>query len=273
MILKNFRFRVIIRVILIAVCMAALIFALYQDQWYVASSVSFIFVFLLIFELIRYVEKINRELGKFLFAVKHKDFTNTFNLKDEGKSFSVLNDAFTEIIMEFQNVRIEKEVHYQYLNAVVNHINIAVICFEKNGKVQLFNKTACILLNINQLSNIGSLKEIHPELYNTISKIETGKNQLVKIKINESVLHLSFHCMGLKLRNTDMKLVSFQNIKNELEAHELESWQRLIRVLTHEIMNSVTPIFSLSEAINEMLLSNRADIPEKWVDINITVLH
>ena len=249
MFLKSFRIRVIIRVILLALALAAFIYALYQYQWYVASSVSLLFILLLTYELIRYIEKINRELGKFLFSIKHKDFTNTFKLKDEGESFSVLNNAFIEIIQEFQNVRIEKEVHYQYLNAIVNHINIAVICFEEDGKVQLFNNASVKLLNINHLSNIDALSDINLELYNTISKIKPGKNELIKLKIKDNILHLSFQCIELKLREVEMKLVSIQNIKNELEAYELESWQKLIRVLTHEIMNSVTPISSLSEEI------------------------
>lgn len=251
--LKSFRIRLVLRVLLLGFAMAVLVYALYQYQWYVASSVSFFMVILIIIEMIRYVEKVNRELGKFLFSIKHKDFTNTFTLKDEGKSFSVLKDAFNEIIKEFQNVRIDKEVHYQYLNAVVNHINIAVICFDNNGNVQLINNAAGKLLNIPELTNIRAISEFHPIIYNVISRISIRKNELVKTKINDEMFHLTLQCFELKMRDRPIKLLTIQNIKNELETYELDSWQKLIRVLTHEIMNSVTPISSLSEAINDIL--------------------
>ena len=150
-------------------------------------------------------------------------------------------------------MRIDKEVHYQYLNAVVNHINIAVICFDNNGNVQLINNAAGKLLNIPELTNIRAISEFHPIIYNVISRISIRKNELVKTKINDEMFHLTLQCFELKMRDRPIKLLTIQNIKNELETYELDSWQKLIRVLTHEIMNSVTPISSLSEAINDIL--------------------
>ncbi|MFC2097673.1 PAS domain-containing sensor histidine kinase [Bacteroidota bacterium] len=259
---KSYRFQVILRVLILGIIIAVFIYAIYQPQWYVASSVSFVFIIFSLIELIRYVEKVNRELAKFLFSIKHKDFTNTYSIKDEGKSFSVLKDAFSEIIGEFQNVRIEKEVHYQYLNSVIDHINIAVICYEKDGNVQLVNNSAMKLFNLPKLLNISSLDTIHPKIYNSLKEIKTGKNELVKVKLHDEIVHLSIHAIELKMLDKHLKLVSIQNIKNELEVHELESWQKLIRVLTHEIMNSVTPISSLSAAINEIILKESGDIKD-----------
>ncbi|MFC2121052.1 PAS domain-containing sensor histidine kinase [Bacteroidota bacterium] len=259
---KSYRFQVILRVLILGIIIAVFIYAIYQPQWYVASSVSFVFIIFSLIELIRYVEKVNRELAKFLFSIKHKDFTNTYSIKDEGKSFSVLKDAFSEIIGEFQNVRIEKEVHYQYLNSVIDHINIAVICYEKDGNVQLVNNSAMKLFNLPKLLNISSLDTIHPKIYNSLKEIKTGKNELVKVKLHDEIVHLSIQAIELKMLDKHLKLVSIQNIKNELEVHELESWQKLIRVLTHEIMNSVTPISSLSAAINEIILKESGDIKD-----------
>ncbi|MBA7520810.1 Adaptive-response sensory-kinase SasA [subsurface metagenome] len=156
-----------------------------------------------------------------------------------------------------QNTRIEKEVHYQYLKMVIEHVNIALFCFGPDGEIQLINKAAKKLLRIPGLRNINDIGKIDQKLLKMMQKHDPEKGGLVKTVIDGELLQLSLQGARFKLQGKPYAIFSLQNIKNELEEQELESWQKLIRVLTHEIMNSATPVSSLSTAINEMLLDEK----------------
>ncbi|MCD4746636.1 MAG: HAMP domain-containing histidine kinase [Bacteroidales bacterium] len=253
MVYKNFRIKIIIRVILIGFSIFLLVFALYQDKWYFTSASLFLIVLTLLLELIFFVEKYNRDFNSLLFSIKHHDFTKSFITSSKKKITDEQKNAFNIIINEFQNIRIEKESHYEYLKTLVEHIKTGIICFDENGDVNLVNTAAKNILNLNLLKNMESVKQADVELFNVLNEIKSGEKKVVKIKAGQEIIQLIILCTEFKLKNKLFKLASFQNIKNELDEQELEAWQKLIRILNHEIMNTVTPISSLSSEINEML--------------------
>ncbi len=254
---KGFRLKVVIRVLFIGISIAVFVFALNQDQWYMASIISGLLFLALLIELINFVERTNREISNFLLSIRNKDFTNTYFKKEKNRSFFELHQAFNVIISELKNIRIEKEVHYQYLKMVIEHVNIALFCFGPDGEIQLINKAAKKLLRIPGLRNINDIGKIDQKLLKMMQKPDPEKGGLVKTVIDGELLQLSLQGARFKLQGKPYAIFSLQNIKNELEEQELESWQKLIRVLTHEIMNSATPVSSLSTAINEMLLDEK----------------
>ncbi|KPK87193.1 MAG: hypothetical protein AMS27_03280 [Bacteroides sp. SM23_62_1] len=253
MISKSFRLRAIIRIVLIGAVMGALVFSLNQEKWYVATGVSTIMILLLLVELFHFIDRSNREFRNLILSLKHHDFTQSPASRFKEKSFRELEDAFSEIQKTYRNARIEREVHYQYLQFIINHINVSLICFRQDGTVSLFNPAARKMLGLSQPDNIQAIKKINTDLFELMKKLGSGQNELIRIIFKGELMHLSVYVTEFKLQDVPHKLVSIQNIKEELEAQELESWQKLIRVLTHEIMNSVTPVSSLSNAINEML--------------------
>lgn len=213
----------------------------------------------LIVELIRYVEKTNRDLQNFLLAIKHKDFTQTFTAEKRGKSFNGLKDAFNQIIKGYQDLRAEKESHYQYLQNVIEHVSVGLICYGRDGNIMLMNKAANTMLDRPYMSNIRILERVNEDLLNAVGEIESGERRLVKVIINEDLKHLAIQATEFKLQNTDYKLVSLQNIRSELDEKEVDTWQKLIRVLTHEIMNSVTPIISLTKVISMLMTDEKGN--------------
>lgn len=253
MVFRRFRIQVIIRVVLIGIFMAAFVFAINQERWYIASAISALFTLLVIYSLIRFVERTNRDLGNFLLSIKNKDFSSTYSAKTEDKSYAPIHSAMNEVIHEFKNVRIEKEIHYQYLQMIIEHINVALICFDEEGSVELVNQAAKDLFKTKQLKKIDFIGRFDKKLLDAIIKAEIGKGILIKTLLDGEMVGLSVKGTVFKIKEKQLKLVSLQDIKSELDEQELESWQKLIRVLTHEIMNSVTPVSSLSKAINEML--------------------
>jgi signal transduction histidine kinase len=158
-------------------------------------------------------------------------------------------------VEEFQKARTEKEEHFQYLQTVVQHIGVGLLAFTADGEVALINTAAKRLLSIGHLINIKSLEQVSPSLVHTLFAMKSGNKVLVKIEIHKEPLQLVVSATELKLRGQTHTLVSLQNIQSELDEKEVEAWQQLIRVLTHEIMNSITPISSLASTVNEMLKS------------------
>ncbi|MCK4747531.1 MAG: GHKL domain-containing protein, partial [Bacteroidales bacterium] len=148
-------------------------------------------------------------------------------------------------------------VQYQYLQMVIEHIQVALVCFSDAGDVILFNRAASNLFKRTGVEKLEPLKTAYPELYRTMISLEAGQKKLIRINTEGELLRLSVMATGFRIREIKYKLVSLQDIGQELEEQELDSWQKLIRVLTHEIMNSVTPVSSLTAAINEMLTDEK----------------
>ena len=259
MVYKNFRLQCTLRVLLIGLTMYGFFYVLSQTHLYVTSVILGVIIVFEIVSLIQYVETTNRDLTRFFESVKHADFSQTFTPKGFGSSFDELKTSFKEIIDKFHQIRFEKEEHYNYLQTVVQHIGVGLIVFRSDGSVDLINTSAKRLLKIGpphdltDLKNIQMLEPISKELYNTMTQLKPGQKSLIKIQLNNELLQLAVYVVDFRMRDQKLTLASIQNIQNELEEKEMEAWQKLIRVLTHEIMNSMTPVTSLASTANELL--------------------
>lgn len=216
--------------------------------------------------MIHYVDRTNRVLNNFLESIRYSDFTRTFQVESLDSSFDKLKKSFNEVIKDFQEVRAEKEENYYYLQTVIQHIGISLIAYSKDGKVELINNATKKLFQVRSLNNIQSLKEFSPELVQKLLTIRHGENTLVRVQEKDELLQLAIYATEFKIHNRTILLTSIKNIQDELEEKEMESWQKLIRVLTHEIMNSITPISSLSSTISYLLKDLANTLQEKNTD-------
>ena len=261
MVYKSFRVNCIIRILLLGATLCGFFYFLFKTTQYAALYIIGAFILYQIYSLIHYVEKTNRDLARFFQSIEYSDFSQTFKNNKLGSSFDALNKAFTEVMNAFRKTRSEKEEHYRYLQTVVQHVGIGLIAFQPDGEVELVNTAAKRLLKVPRLKNINSLESLSKPLVDALFRLKPKEKALVKLENNNEPLHLSLYATEFKLRGQKYSLVSIQNIHSELEEKEIEAWQRLIRVLTHEIMNSVTPIASLASTINE-LIQERFESPE-----------
>jgi nitrogen fixation/metabolism regulation signal transduction histidine kinase len=201
--------------------------------------------------LYRFASQTNRKLTRFLESVKYSDFISGFaNDNKLGKSFRELNAAFNEVLEAFRKARTEKEEHWQYLNTIVQQVRTGIISFDPDGQVQLMNANAKRFIGIANLKNVHELADKNPKLHAALMEVQSGKSTLYKAG-NEFLLTLQ--ATELRIRGNTVKLVTLQNIQTELQKQELEAWQNLTRVLRHEIMNSITPISSLTSTLREIL--------------------
>jgi two-component system, NtrC family, nitrogen regulation sensor histidine kinase NtrY len=255
---KNFRFNIVIRVLLIVASAVILLTIIQKQEFVISSSILGILVILQIASLVQYVERTNKRLTIFLESIRHSDFVSSFSEPGLGKSFDDLNMAFNEVINEFRKARASREEHFNYLQTVVQHISIGIIVFRRDGKVDIFNNAIKRMFGISSIRFVSDLEKIEKTLPEILMKMKAGDSTLLKIFIESELLQLSVRATEFRMRGDDFILVSLQNIHGELEAKEMDSWQKLIRVLTHEIMNSITPIVSLSSTVKEILIDEES---------------
>jgi two-component system nitrogen regulation sensor histidine kinase NtrY len=249
---RNYRLNIIVRVILLAATIYLLFYTL-KSNLFIAPVIVAVTVIFQIASLIRYLDKTNRELTSFLQSIRFSEFTRSFQIEGMGGTFNELNKAFNEVMQDFQKVRAEKEESFHYLQTIVQNIDVSVIAYGADGNIELINKTAKKLFQLASIRNIKSLETLSPDLVHTLLSIKPGENKLVKVQFEDDILQLAIYASTIKVKDKLIYLVTIKDIQNVLEEQETEAWQKLIRVLTHEIMNSITPIASLSSTLDLML--------------------
>ncbi len=232
-----------------------------QAAYAISSIILGILFIAQIISLIRYAEQTNIKLTRFFESIRHADFTSSFTDNQLGSSFEGLNKEFNEVIAAFNKNKTEKEEHFNYLLTVIQHVSIGIIVFKRDGSVDVFNNAVKRLMQLPRLRNITDLSVIQDELPDKLINMKAGDKSLIKVFVADELLQLSMHATQFRMRGEEFVLVSFQDIHPELEQKEIESWQKLIRVLTHEIMNSITPISSLSDTVGDILKGHETDPP------------
>ncbi|PLX12845.1 MAG: ATP-binding protein [Marinilabiliales bacterium] len=263
MVFKSFRIQISLRVILLAITLV-LVVVLYENDAYFVSSVILAILFILqLVSLIRYTEQTNRKLVKLFESIRFTDFTTRFTDNDLGKSFEDLNKEFNLVIDAFNKNKTEKEEHFNYLLTVIQHVSIGILVYKRDGSVDVYNNAVKKLFQISTLRSISDLETVSPELPEVLLNMRSGEKELVKLYIEDELIQLSLNATQFKMRGEEFLLVSFQDINPELEQKEIESWQKLIRVLTHEIMNSITPISSLAATVSDIIQDTRENNPPR----------
>jgi len=260
MVYRRFRIRVTVRVILLGLSLFLFFYLIFRTNLFAALFITAVLIVYQICALIRYAETTNRELSRFFQSIKYEDFSQTFKEDGRGATFSELREAFNDVFAAFRKARSDKEEHYHYLQTVVQHVGVGLIAFQRNGEVKLINAAAKRLLNVPRLKNIKALEPFSKALVEKLLHLGPREKALVKVEDNGEMLHLALYATEFKLGGQAISLVSVQNIHSELEKTEIEAWQKLIRVLTHEIMNSITPISSLASTMKDLLSGSFSDL-------------
>ncbi len=263
MVLNRFFINVLVRVALITlsgVVFGVVLQHLNHGYYYTLAGIIFLILLQTIL-LLQQVNKTNTDLEKFLSAVQDHDSSIRFPVNTKDDSFRKLHDKMNTVNTFIHNVKIENERINQFLQSVVDHVDIGLLSFDMNGRIGIYNNAAKKYLHVQTPSSLSSLKTRNEDLFKIINTIIPGQEILHKIKADNHLQSVLLKAAELKFENNTIKLVSFQDITNELDKKELESWQRLIRVLTHEIMNSISPITSLTGVISGYFKNNANDIP------------
>jgi two-component system nitrogen regulation sensor histidine kinase NtrY len=251
-----FAINIFIRVILISLNSFAFIFILTEtNRPATAVLLGFLLIYLTV-NLFYYVNRTNRELANFLIYLKENDTSLVLKSKNLDKTFKGLRQSFKKITDELKKTRIEREIKQRYIEMVFEHVGIGLISFDEDGRIEKINKAAKNLLNISHATEISELDKVHHGLAEKLKSQQPGLQSLLKIKINNEILQVAIKSTITVIENKRINIISLQDIRNELEEKELDSWKKLISTLTHEIMNSITPIITLTVAIKRCFKQN-----------------
>lgn len=252
MVFDQFRWQVILRIAIILALGYAGIYIILNTDFWLAGCWLALFAGIGTVSLFKYVEKYRRELFNFLSAIKQGDFSNSFTGHTARFRVDDLKYAYSEIIQVFHQLSSERESQYLFLQTIVEHVRVALLVVDDKDDVLIFNRSFTELTGKKFIKNFGSLRNVDERFYDSISALKPGHRILTKL-LHKELYNLSVQCSGITVKNTRYRIITFQDIRNELEERELDSWQKLIRVLTHEIMNSAIPISTLTSVIRQML--------------------
>jgi two-component system, NtrC family, nitrogen regulation sensor histidine kinase NtrY len=252
---NSFRTLVLMRVMLLAAAITVAVWGWLVAEWLVTPIVAAVLALLLAFELIWYVERGQREFAAFLSSILHHDYSTPPVAQNRGRRFDELEVVYGLLSEEFKRLNLQKAANHQYLEAVVQHIGVALVCVDDIGRISMINEPARQLFGLPHVHWLHGFARFDERLPPLIDRLRHGDQDLLQVTRGDEQLQLMLYATEFSLLDGRYKLVSFQNIRDELERREIESWQKLIRVLTHEIMNSVTPIISLSKLVQDELVA------------------
>lgn len=251
--LRHFKTKILLHILFISLFLGGVVYGVNHKGYTGLAILSGLCAAAAVAGLFRLVDKTNSEIASFLLNIKYDDYTATYTTQEPDQSFKQLYGAFNTITDKFRDIRQEKEAQFQYLQAIVEHVDTGLICFDRDGRTLLMNRALQRLLHKSYFPDMNAVQRFNPALHEAMAGLQPGERQLVKIVAGNQILQLAVRTTILKLKNGEYHLYSLQNISAELEEQEVQSWQKLIRILTHEIMNSVTPVASLAATANEMI--------------------
>ena len=255
MVNPKFYFHIIVRIILIIGLSIVMAINLFEYEKLFTVMACGIGIFLVGTDLLRYTTKMNKELLSFFEALKYED--HSFGVKQRNiPGFKKLSAYMNDLNKQLTNIKIESEVQAQYLDSIIEHIQIGLLAVHPTGEVEFCNSAAQKILQVHRIKNINTIREKHPEFGTILQNLKPGAQKLVKLHSAKSTKQLSLRSTTFRSQQQVVYLYSFQNVAMEIEETEIETWKKLIRVLTHEINNSITPIHSLSDSLKEMVENN-----------------
>lgn len=253
---KRYQLEFLIRVVLLTLSIALLMYIIIIEKQYLRSIYLITIIIYLIWSIYNHLSKITRDFYTFISALANEEYSIQFADENSSKDLQMLYHLYNTTASRFQKIKYERDLQHVFLEEILNQIEVGILAFDKNEKILLNNRAYRELFRCKKPQN---LSEINSSIYEVIKGIKPGSRKLIYHTIDGEKLMLSTHSTSFVLKERSMTLVYFHNIKSELDEQELESWQKLFSVLTHEIMNSVTPISSLSSSLNSKLKRDMAE--------------
>ncbi len=274
---KRFSLLIIGRTIFAMVSAILLAMLLSRPGYHMASILITLILFGQLFELVRFVSRTNAELVRFFDAARHADYSQRFDLSRLGAGFDELGKAFGDILNRLQQARTQQEESLRHIKAVVEHVPVPLISITAKDKLTLWNNSARRLFGTHAVTKSEDLAQFHPDFAQQLLSLKPGERSLITIVIDGMQHQLSIAATEIIVAQQREILISLQDIRSELDAAQLEAWQDLVRVLTHEIMNSITPVASLAQTAVVLVddvaeqLSNQPYLVEELSDVKDAV--
>lgn len=249
MISKNLYVQILFRVLLMLAAALFFSWTIFAQQAYTLSIIPVIILFVTTINLIHFLNRINRRIFYFFDAIKNEDSTLSFPKNIDNKIIHDLSQSLMKVNKQIQQIYIENRQQEQYFQALLEHAATGMFTFNKKGFILHSNSLAKQLFNVDVLTHINQLERIDNKLFQTVKEIHPTEQHLITLHNDKGIIQLLIKSNSFISDKEELMLISVHDIKNQLDEKELDSWRKLIRVMMHEIMNSITPVTSLSESL------------------------
>jgi len=260
MIYKSFNLSVIIRLLVFAFATAGLGIALYQLNWLIAAPLMVV-ILILFFDLIYFLNGINRKVTFFFDAVTNEDTTLHYSEHNQTRSLRALHQSFNRLNKHIADIKIKNEHNEKFFHEMLKSSATGLLAVDEKGYIEQINDSALDFIGLPHISHVDLLKQKNYELHEQMMLITPGQSHTIKVLHGAELRLFSLKVALLNFGMKRYRLYSISDIRAELEENELDSWQKLIRVMTHEIMNSIAPITSLSNTLSHIFIKNNNPLP------------
>lgn len=250
-----------LRVLLLFATLAGASFVLVSG-WYIYLVLIGPVVIYQVIEFYRFHRKAHDELSQFVESVHYRDFSRYFDVKHAPLDIQPLRKGFNEINTTFKVISKEKETQYQYLQKILELVNTGILSYEeKEGTVVWMNESLKQMLQLPYLKTIHSLSRRDESLYQEVISLKPGESKIATAHLDKQPFKLLLSATAFQTEGNIYKLIAFQNVSEALDETESKAWQKLLSVMTHEIMNSIAPISSLAETLKHRLQQSYTTLP------------
>src|SRR5215212_3136089 len=254
---RKYEWRIFFRVLFLFITLSAASFILVK-QWYIYLLLVLPVIIYQLIDIFRFQQKAHDELDEFVESVHYRDFSRYFDVKHAPLELQSLRKGFNEINTTFKVISKEKETQYQYLQKILELVDTGILSYEmESGTVVWMNEALKRLLQVPYLRTIHSLAKRDWNLYHEVMALPLGENIIATAHQEKTAFKVLLSATAFQTEGKKYKLIAFQNVNEALDETESKAWQRLLSVMTHEIMNSVAPISSLSDTLKNMLNNSR----------------
>jgi nitrogen fixation/metabolism regulation signal transduction histidine kinase len=265
MVYRLFSVVLAIRLIIVGLAVAALVWLLLQPGYHSATILAAGTLAIVAAELWWFVSRTNREVARFLDAARYADYSQRFSLEDIGAGFGELGETFTAILDRMYEQRAEQEIEVRRLRALIDHIPVPLLTVHGDNSITLQNNASRRLFGASDVTQLSDLRQFGISFHDAVAEAVPGNRELVTFSVEDVEYQLTLATTENIVAGESSRLVSLQDIQSELDVTQAQAWQDLVRVLTHEIMNSITPVTSLAttatDVIDDVIRKAETDSP------------
>ncbi|HLO59774.1 MAG TPA: ATP-binding protein [Bacteroidales bacterium] len=264
MVYKSFNGKVIVQLLLFFAASAGMTFAFLNQHWLLFIPLALLSV-VLFFNLLYLLNSTNRKITYFFDSVINEDTSLHYPENVGPRSLNTLHNSLNRLNNHIAGIKIKNEHNEKFFLELLRTSATGLMAVNEKGYIEHINDAALEFLNLQQISHMDLLRQKNTDLYDRMEMLKPGQSQTIKVLQNNELRLFSLKTSMLSFGDEKYKLYSISDIKTELEENELDSWQKLIRVMTHEIMNSVAPITSLSNTLSRIFIRDNNPLPPEEV--------
>jgi two-component system nitrogen regulation sensor histidine kinase NtrY len=253
MIFKRYEWRILLRVLILFLTLLTISIIIVNSwYWYLLITVP-----LVIFELndlLAFQKKAQNEVEQFVESVHYRDFSRHFDVSQAPSELKPLRKGFNDINSTFKTISRERETQYHYLQKILELVDTGILSYEEEtGDIGWLNESFKKIAGVPYLKTIHSLKKRNETLYEEIMLVKAGESKVVTLTRNKQLIKILLTVSVMRSDDKLYRLLAFQNVSEALDETESKAWQKLLNVMTHEIMNSVAPISSLADTLKNWI--------------------